>query len=280
MLLIHGLVGSSANWRYNLDALAQHASVYAIDLVNMGKSQRVEGLDATLRATANRIVAIMDALGLAQADIIAHSHGGAVALMLAALYPARVQRLILFAPANPYSSSSDLMVRVYSSRWGVVLARMLPWLPTPIQRLALGEIYGGTARVADSCLQEIVEGLRSPGTLRHVLSIIRCWFSEMARLRRALRRVARIPTLLVWGDNDATVSLASGLRLKRKLRGSKLIIMPGGGHTVFEESPDEANRMLLHWLSCNPLARPAPARLATVKGRRRDRSRAVVLTEG
>ena len=66
MLLIHGLVGSSANWRYNLDALAQHASVYAIDLVNMGKSQRVEGLDATLRATANRIVAIMDALGLAQ----------------------------------------------------------------------------------------------------------------------------------------------------------------------------------------------------------------------
>jgi pimeloyl-ACP methyl ester carboxylesterase len=280
MLLIHGLVGSSGNWRYNIEALAQDASVYAIDLVNMGKSQRVEGLDATLKATANRIVAIMDALGLAQADIVAHSHGGAVALMLAALYPARVQRLILFAPANPYSRSSDLMVRVYSSPWGVILARMLPWLPTPIQRLALGEIYGGTARVADSCLREIVEGLRSPGSMRHVLSIIRCWFSEMALLRRALRRVAHIPTLLVWGDNDATVSLASGYRLKRKLRGSKLIVMPGGGHTVFEESPEEANRILLQWLSRNPLARPAPARLAAVRGRRRDRSRAAVLSEG
>jgi pimeloyl-ACP methyl ester carboxylesterase len=280
MLLIHGLVGSSGNWRYNIEALAQDASVYAIDLVNMGKSQRVEGLDATLKATANRIVAIMDALGLAQADIVAHSHGGAVALMLAALYPARVQRLILFAPANPYSRSSDLMVRVYSSPWGVILARMLPWLPTPIQRLALGEIYGGTARVADSCLREIVEGLRSPGSMRHVLSIIRCWFSEMALLRRALRRVAHIPTLLVWGDNDATVSLASGYRLKRKLRGSKLIVMPGGGHTVFEESPEEANRILLQWLSRNPLARPAPARLAAVRGRRRYRSRAAVLSEG
>src|ERR1700679_3613935 len=40
-LLIHGQVGSSANWRQNIDALAVQASVYAIDLVNMGKSQRV-----------------------------------------------------------------------------------------------------------------------------------------------------------------------------------------------------------------------------------------------
>src|SRR6266478_6425836 len=67
MVLIHGLVGSSANWRHNIAALAQHASVYAIDLVNMGKSQRVRGLDAGLRATANRVIAVMDALHLADA---------------------------------------------------------------------------------------------------------------------------------------------------------------------------------------------------------------------
>src|ERR1700728_2783961 len=100
MLLIHGLVGSSANWRNNIEALSQHASVYAIDLVNMGKSQRVGGLDAGLRATAKRIVAVMDALHMPEADIAAHSHGGAVALMLAALFPRCVRTLILFAPAN------------------------------------------------------------------------------------------------------------------------------------------------------------------------------------
>ena len=74
MLLIHGLVGSSANWRNNIDALAQHARVYAIDLVNMGKSQRVGGLDAGLRATAKRIVAVMDALDLTEADKIGRAH--------------------------------------------------------------------------------------------------------------------------------------------------------------------------------------------------------------
>jgi pimeloyl-ACP methyl ester carboxylesterase len=269
MLLIHGLVGSSANWRNNISALAQHASVYAIDLVNMGKSQRVGRLDAGLTATANRIVAVMDALHLAEADIVAHSHGGAVALMLAALHPRRVGRLILFAPANPYSTSSDVMVRVYSTAWGGMLAWMLPYLPARMQRIALGEMYGGADRVPDRCLREIIAGLRSPATLRHVLCVIRCWCAEMATLKAAIHRVKRIPTLLVWGDRDCTVSLSSGIHLNRKLRASELIVLPGGGHAVFEETPDESNRIMLEWLgrcSATPRLRDLP-RAASV-GRR------------
>jgi pimeloyl-ACP methyl ester carboxylesterase len=256
MLLIHGLVGSSANWRNNIGTLAQHASVYAIDLVNMGKSQRVGGLDAGLTATANRILAVMDALNLAEADIVAHSHEGAVALMLAALHPRRVRRLILFAPANPYSRSSDVMVRIYSTAWGGILAWMLPYLPAPIQRIALAEMYGGADRVLDKCLQEIIDGLRSPATLRHVLCVIRCWCAEMAALETAIRRVKRIPTLLVWGDRDCTVSLSSATHLSRKLRASELIVLPGGGHSVFEETPDESNRIMLEWLGRHSSSTP------------------------
>ncbi|MGA8730502.1 MAG: alpha/beta fold hydrolase [Terracidiphilus sp.] len=256
LLLIHGLVGSSANWRKNINALAQHASVYAIDLANMGKSQRVSGLDAGLRATAHRIVAVMDALNLTDADVVAHSHGGAVALMLAALHPKRVRSLILFAPANPYCHLSDHIVRLYSTPWGGLLACLLPYLPTPIQRLALGEIYGGPDRVRDSCLQEIVNGLRSPGTLRHVLCVLRCWFVERAELEAALRRVKRIPTLLVWGDRDCTISLNSAGQLNRNLRSSELLVLPGGGHSIFEERPEESNRIMLEWLGRHPMSKP------------------------
>jgi 4,5:9,10-diseco-3-hydroxy-5,9,17-trioxoandrosta-1(10),2-diene-4-oate hydrolase len=255
MLLIHGLVGSSRNWRSNIDTLAQHASVYAIDLVNMGKSQRVGGLDPGLRATAHRIIAVMDALELSETDIVAHSHGGAVALMLAALHPRRVRRLVLFAPANPYCHSGDPIVRTYSTPWGGVLAGALPYLPTPIQRIALGEMYGGSDRVVDSCLEEIVDRLRNRDTMRHVLSILRCWFSERAKLKAALGRV-KIPTLLVWGDCDCTVSLSSAVKLKRKLRSSDLIVLPGGGHAIFEETPEQANRIVLEWLCRHPLSTP------------------------
>jgi pimeloyl-ACP methyl ester carboxylesterase len=278
MFLIHGMIGSSANWRNNVEALAQNASVYAIDLLNMGKSQRVEGLDVSLKATANRIAAAMDSLGLAKADIVGHSYGGAIALMLAALHPRRVRRLILFAPANPYSHSSDLIVRIYSTAWGRGVARMLPYLPAPMQRIALGQMYGGPDRIVDSCLQQIVDVLRCPGTLRHVLSIIHCWFAEMATLKAALRRVARIPTLLVWGDRDCTVSLASGVRLHHKLRASELIVLPGG-HSVFEESPEESNRIVLEWLGRHSLPAPLPATAPGKSASRiRNRARSLVVT--
>jgi pimeloyl-ACP methyl ester carboxylesterase len=278
MLLIHGLVGSSQNWLNNINALAGSASVYAPDLLNMGKSQRVNGLDTRLKATANRMVASMDALGLAAVDIVAHSHGGAIALMLAAQRPQRVRRLILFAPANPYSKSGDCLVRFYSSPWGGLALRMLPYLPAPIQRIALGKLYGGPDRVIESCLQTYTEVLRDSSTVHHVLSILRCWFVERSKLRRALRRVAQIPTLLVWGDRDCTVSLSSGIRLHRRLRASELIVVPERGHSVFEEAPEEANRIMLEWLGRHPLPATLPAPLPAAPAaypRRRNRAQAV-----
>ena len=256
MLLIHGLLGSSRDWRNNIGALAEHAAVYAIDLVNMGKSQRVAGLDPGLQATADRIIAVMDTLGLAEVDLVAHSYGGAVALMLAASYPQRVRRLILFAPLNPYCRSGDEIVRTYSTLWGRLLARLLPYFPAAIQRVALGGMYGGAGRIVDRCLQEIVDVLRNPITLRHVLSIVRCWFSERAKLKDALGRAKRIPTLLVWGDRDYTVDLISAVKLNRKLRCSELIVLSGGGHAVFEEMPEQANRIVVEWLDRHPWSTP------------------------
>jgi 4,5:9,10-diseco-3-hydroxy-5,9,17-trioxoandrosta-1(10),2-diene-4-oate hydrolase len=248
LLLIHGLVGSGANWRRNIGALSQEASVYALDLANMGKSQRTEGLDASLEATADRIVAVMDALDLDEADIAGHSHGGAVALMLAARHPERVRSLVLFAPANPYNDLSDSIVRIYSSRWGGIVAAMAPYFPEAVQRIALGRMYGDPARIPDGCLQGYVTGLRVPGTVAHVLAIVRRWFTDMRTLDSVLPQIASVPTLLVWGDRDRAVSLASGVRLNRELGTSELVVVPGGGHVVFEEMPEESNRLMLEWL--------------------------------
>jgi len=69
------------------------------NLPNVGKSDRIPGLAAGLKATADRVAATIEALGPDHADIAGHSHGGAVALMLAVRHPERVRSLILFALA-------------------------------------------------------------------------------------------------------------------------------------------------------------------------------------
>jgi pimeloyl-ACP methyl ester carboxylesterase len=249
LLLIHGLVGSAANWAENIAALARHSSVYAVDLVNMGRSERVGGLDASLAATADRVDALMEALGLAEADIAGHSHGGAVALMLAARHSDRVRSLILFAPINPFSNLEDSLIRLYRSAPGRRLAAMAPYLPRWVQRIALGRMYGDPARIGEETLEGYVEGLRVPGTVEHVLAIVRGWHADMAALAKAIPRAARIPTLLVWGDRDRAVSVASGERLHREMAASELLVLRGGGHVVFAELPAECNRAMSAWLS-------------------------------
>jgi hypothetical protein len=49
------------------------------------------------------------------------------------------------------------------------------------------------------------------------------------------------------------------MKLHRKLRASELMVVAGAGHSVFEEMPEEANRIVLGWLARHPLAAAAAA---------------------
>jgi 4,5:9,10-diseco-3-hydroxy-5,9,17-trioxoandrosta-1(10),2-diene-4-oate hydrolase len=254
LLLLHGLVGSAKNWRQNISFLAGDSKVYAVDLFNMGESERVPGLDAGLEATADRVVECMDALGLDEADVAGHSHGGAVAMMLAARHADRVRRLILFAPANPFCDLGNQLIRFYQTRFGVWLARQIPFFPRMLKATALSRMYGDPSRVTDDALEGYTAGLHVPGTIDHVLQIVHRWSVDMGLLQAALAKLAGKPTLLIWGDRDRAVGLSSGRQLQRILPLSSLIVIPGVGHIAFEEQPDVCNRAMRDWLASTPPA--------------------------
>ncbi len=252
LLLLHGLVGSAHNWRLNIGFLARHSSVYVVDLFNMGQSERVPGLNAGLEATADRLAAYMDALGLEEADIAGHSHGGAVAMMFAARHPNRVRSLILFAPANPFCDLGHQLIRFYQTRFGIWLARQIPVLPRMVKATALSRMYGDPARVSIDSLEGYTDGLHVPGTIDHVLQILQRWFVDMGLLRSALTGLSAKPTLLIWGDRDRAVGLNSGRELQRMLPQSSLVVIPGAGHIPFEEMPDFCNQIMHDWLLTHP----------------------------
>jgi pimeloyl-ACP methyl ester carboxylesterase len=250
-MLIHGIVGACENWRQNIPALAEHATVYAVDLVGMGRSERVPGLRAGLEETARRVLATMDALGIPQADVGAASHGGAVAMVMAAIAPERVRSLVLFAPANPYSTKADWMVRAYSSRLGAAVASVVPRLPRWVHQIALARMFGDRGRIPKGCLEPYRDALQVPGTMPHLMAIVQTWFADMETLRAMLPRVSKTPTLLLWGGKDRVVSVESGRRLEREL-GAELVVFSGGGHLVFEEFAEEVNRVMVEWLGRVP----------------------------
>jgi pimeloyl-ACP methyl ester carboxylesterase len=246
MMLLHGLVGSAKNWDRNIEFLGKTHTVYALDLANMGESERVPGLDAGLEASADRVASFMDALGIPTADVAGHSHGGATAMMLAARHPGRVLRLVLFAPANPFCNLGRPLIKFYRTSVGTWFARRLPSLPRALKSIALDRMYGDPKRIQPDALDGYIGGVNGV-TIDHMLGIVRNWTDDMAALQEALGGLAGMPTLLIWGDKDRAVGVSSGQVLAQML-GAELIVLPGVGHIPFQEKPEVCNRAVGNWL--------------------------------
>ena len=248
LMVLHGLLGTASTWELTIPGLAEESTIYAVDALGIGESERVPGIDPTLEAQASRIVKFMDASAIRCADFLATSHGGAVALMLAAKYPTRVRNLLLHAPANPFSDLADPLVRFYLSGLGTWFAHRVASLPEPMQALALGRMYGDPKHLRDGSLGKYINSLRVPGTVAYVLSILRSWFDDMGELELALRHVRRFPTLLLWGDRDRAVSLESAQDLRRCFDRVELVELPGVGHLPYEECPETLTRLVNSFL--------------------------------
>jgi 4,5:9,10-diseco-3-hydroxy-5,9,17-trioxoandrosta-1(10),2-diene-4-oate hydrolase len=250
LVLVHGLLGAASCWDPAMRMLAEQAHVYAPDAIGIGFSERVPGLNAGLEASARRLASWMDAEEIAQTDLLGTSHGGAVAMYFAALFPQRVRRLVLHAPANPFCEASRPQIRFACTPPGKFLARRLPEAPSWIHRIALTRMYGDPARIRPGSMQEYVQSLRVPGTTEYVLAILKSWRQDMAALLPLLPRLRSLPVHLLWGEMDRAVSHASALRLKNVLR-APLDTLPGLGHLPFEEAPELFAARVQSILSCS-----------------------------
>ena len=248
LLLLHGLLGSADAWSPSFSRLGQSSTLYAVDALGIGRSERVSGLDASLKAQADRTAAFMMRAGIEHADILGTSHGGAVALMLAVHYPELVRSLVLHAPANPFSTISDPLLHFYCSSLGRWFAYQIPHLPEKLQELALGRMHGNSKLVCREALSRYMNSLRVPGTVQHVLNILHGWFDDMRELENALTSLHDFPVLLLWGTRDRAVSIESGRLLEKMLNHAEMVVLPGVGHLPYEESPAAFADAVNHFL--------------------------------
>jgi pimeloyl-ACP methyl ester carboxylesterase len=247
LLLIHGLMGFSFSWSENLPALAKHFTVYAPDLLNVGYSDRCD-LDPGLQATATQVLDFMDAVGLSAADIIGTSYGGTVAMMLAAIAPARVRRLILVAPAHCGSEGNRWQSRFFSSRTGALLAQLLYFAPAVVHAFFISRMYGSPARALPGTIEGYSSALRISGTISPMVDLMRSWKCNFQELAEIMPKISETPTLIIWGDKDVIVPVSTMNELTAHFRNPSTTIIKTAGHLPYEELPEEFNRAVLDYL--------------------------------
>ena len=94
-LFLHGFPLNADQWRDSLAALAPYRRCIAPDFLGLGFSRVARGADVTPGTQVRMLVALLDALGVRDADVIANDSGGAVAQLLLARHPDRVRTLLL-----------------------------------------------------------------------------------------------------------------------------------------------------------------------------------------
>ena len=256
LIMVHGLLAYSFSWRFSMPALAPYATVYAIDNLGSGLSVAPEGMDCSMRATAERVLQFVDAVGIGEFDLLGTSHGGGVAILTAALCAdrlsehrhSRLRRLILVAPVNPWSPHGRNLAPFIATPLGSLLFRNTVERWRSLDYLWLRRLFSDGAKIPpDSLAGYRMPVLKNHG-FRHATNIVKTWTADLAELEVALPKIRDYPTLLMWGKEDRAVLFQSAERLRQNFRDVRLVAFEGVGHLPYEEAPDEFNRALIELL--------------------------------
>ena len=252
LILIHGLLGYAFSWRFSIRALAPHATLYAIDNLGAGFSVAPPGLDCSMRGSAARVLQFADALGLTEFDLLGTSHGGAVAMMVAALSAERrdprLKRLVLVAPVNPFSRHGLRLAPFVGSRFGSLVFRNTIANWRFLDYVWLRRMFGDGSKIPPDSLQGYRRPVVENRAFEHGQRIVRTWLADLTDLERSLPTIRNYPTLLMWGTRDRAVSFRSAETLSQNFTYCRLVTFKGVGHLPYEEAPEEFNRALIEFL--------------------------------
>lgn len=247
VVLIHGFASSLYTWSGVIGPLSRSHDVVALDLPGFGQSDLPPALTADVLPGV--VVGLMDALGLGRVTLIGHSMGGAVATVVAATRPERVDRLVLLDAAGFDLAPADRpwLLRVVGSEAGGALARL------PRKRLfvtfALRQVFHDRARVTPERVDEYLAPLERPGAIDSMRSLLAPRglqaFSPFAEIARRVRA----PALVVWGRDDAWIPLADADRFVGTLPAGHKVVLEKCGHVPQEERPVDVTRLIEAFLT-------------------------------
>ncbi len=228
LLLLHGWGPRSVSLEKNLLPLGKRLSgryqVTMLDFPGHGDSQAQEA-NWGVPEYAAWTLAAMDALGLNQAVILAHSFGGRVALYMAKNHPERVSKLILTGCAGLREKRSfkakTRAVGFKIARTALQVASKIPALKAASDK-ALTDLRGAFSSA---------DYLLTPENLRGS-------FSKIVRqdLRPLLPGISQ-PTLLVWGEKDSATPLWMGEAMAADMPQATLLVYQGDDHWAYQNQP-------------------------------------------
>jgi pimeloyl-ACP methyl ester carboxylesterase len=227
MVFVHGAANDHGVWALQSRYFAHHGrNVLAVDLPGHGRSGG--GPLASVRATADWLVALLDALRIPAAAVTGHSMGSLAALDAAGRHPERIAHLALLAPAVPMRVAEALLDAARRDDH-VAFEMINGWSFSPGDQLG-GNRMPGVWMTGNG--MRLMERLR-PGALYADLLACHTYDDGLAAAADV-----RCPTLVVLGERDQMAPPRNAASMIAALRDKRTLTIPDCGHSLMVEAPD------------------------------------------
>jgi pimeloyl-ACP methyl ester carboxylesterase len=240
VLLIHGIAGSSRTWDEVLPLLARDHTVIAPDLVGHGASAKPPG-DYSLGAHASALRDLLSVLGIERVTVVGQSFGGGVAMQFSYQFPENCDRLVLVGSGGLGREVSWVLRMLTLPGLEYALPVLFPTFVRDLGNDLIRLLHRAgfrNARAVESwrayaSLTESENRMAFVRTLRSVVDPGGQSVNAMDRIYLA----ARMPALIVWGDQDNIIPVSHAHAAHEAMAGSRLEIMEGTGHFCHVEDP-------------------------------------------
>jgi pimeloyl-ACP methyl ester carboxylesterase len=234
LILIHGYTSSTYSWKDVFEPLAKTFRVIAVDLKGFGFSGKPDG-DYTRRAQAILVSHLLEHLNIQKAWLCGNSMGGEVALNVALANPDRVAGLILIDSGGVQVKGSGSLAPRYLLV--PVVGRVLIVLALRSDKLVregLEKSFYDRTKITN---ERVANYYRPLQTRSGQLAALRARTqADQFPIEPELPRI-NVPTLILWGAQDALIPLEAGRKINSLIKGSRLVIFDSCGHLPQEEMP-------------------------------------------
>jgi 3-oxoadipate enol-lactonase len=238
VLMLHGLGVNATSWSLQFPLLIEHGfRPLAPDIPGFGKS-RYDGRGWSFRRVAAGLAAWLDELALGSVYVVGLSMGAVTAEQLALDHPRLVRRLILasgFAALRPERASG----------WFYLLRRVVlvsfRGIPAQAQFVAM-KLFPDPEQ--EPYRQMLIEQVAQADPRAYNAAMRSLALFDV---RRRLKQL-KIPTLVVTGARDGTVSPFMQKQLVASIPGACQVVVDGAGHAVSVDHPEEFNRAMMEFL--------------------------------
>ena len=240
VIFLHGLGGTRIAWGPQLRALHPHFRCIAWDMPGYGDSELVQPL--TYVAIADRLVGLLDELGIEQADLVGLSFGGMHALHTAINHPSRVRRMVL-ADTSP--------------AFGMNGTNADEWIASRLAPLDAGQSLASAAEsIIDAITAVRLDGQIRSETIAAFGQIPDDGFRAAVQCLptndvRAQLGTIDHETCVIVGELDQETPVSYAQQLADGLANAQFHVMPGIGHLSPAEAPDRFNDLVASFLSAD-----------------------------